>query len=153
MSFHTPLCLVNLQELGNTIISRNISQCRVTSIYYITFFSLIIAYKVIIHIIGLVLAFLTRKVQLDPLNDSRYAAAIIYSSCFMLSLATLVIFLSPESDPNVMAGAWTPVVFVEICIFLGFTFIPKVIAISKIRTFDKPQSYYSCTNNYWYREK
>ena len=85
---------------------------------------LALAYKVIIHIIGLVLAFLTRKVKVDPLNDSRYSAAIIYCSCVMLVLAVIVVFAL--SGVNVYAGVWSSFVFAEVCVFLGLTFIPKV---------------------------
>ena len=76
------------------------------------------------HVIGLVLAFLTRKVKIDPLNDSRYSAAIIYSSCVMLVLGTIVVFAL--SGVNTYAGVWTSLVFVEVCVFLGLTFVPKV---------------------------
>ena len=81
-------------------------------------------YKVIIHAIGLVLAFLTRKVKIDALNDSKYSAAIIYSSCIMLSLAVVVIV--SLNRQNLYAGIWTSLVFVQVCVFLGLTFIPKV---------------------------
>ena len=114
-----------LQEDGYTVTHRIIT-CGLSSTYII-YFSLALVYKVIIHIIGLVLAFITRKVKIDPLNDSRYSAAIIYSSCVMLVLATIVIFAL--SGVNVYAGVWTSFVFVEMCVFLGLTFIPKVNTI------------------------
>ena len=74
--------------------------------------------------IGLVLAFLTRKVKVEPLDDSKYSAAIIYCSCFMLILAIVVVFAL--SGVNTYAGVWTSLVLVEVCVFLGLTFIPKV---------------------------
>ena len=86
-------------------------------------------YKVIIHVIGLVLAFLTRKVKVDTLNDSKYSAAIIYSSCVMLIIATIII-LSLRRH-NLYAGIWTSLVFVQVCVFLGLTFIPKVSLCNK----------------------
>ena len=82
------------------------------------------AYKVIIHVIGLVLAFVTRKVEIDPLNDSKYSAAIIYSSCIMLFLAVVIIV--SLNRQNLYAGIWISLVFVQVCVFLGLTFIPKV---------------------------
>ena len=114
--------VIPIQEDGYTVTHRIIT-CGLSSIY-IVYFSLALAYKVIIHIIGLVLAFLTRKVKVDPLNDSRYSAAIIYCSCVMLVLAIIVVFAL--SGVNVYAGVWTSLVLVEVCIFLGLTFIPKV---------------------------
>ena len=114
--------LITLQENGYTI-THHVVTCGLSSTYIIHF-SLVLMYKVIIHVIGLVLAFLTRKVKVDPLNDSRYSAAIIYCSCVMLVLATIVVFAL--SGANVYAGVWTSLVFVEVCVFLGLTFIPKV---------------------------
>ena len=112
----------SLKEQGYTVTHRIIS-CGLSSTYTI-YFSLALVYKVIIHVIGLVLAFLTRKVKVDPLNDSRYSAAIIYCSCVMLILAIIVVFAL--SGVNTYAGVWTSLVLVEVCVFLGLTFIPKV---------------------------
>ena len=78
----------------------------------------------IIHVVGLVLAFFTRKIKIDPLNDSKYSTAIMYCSCFILILATITRFAVPGI--NGFAVVWTLVVFIEVCMFLGLTFIPKV---------------------------
>ena len=78
----------------------------------------------IIHVVGLVLAFFTRKIKIDPLNDSKYSTAIMYCSCFILILATITRFAVPGI--NRYAVVWTLVVFIEVCMFLGLTFIPKV---------------------------
>ena len=83
-------------------------------------------YKVTIHIIGLVLAILTRKVKIDPLNDAKYSAAIIYCSCFIIVLVIVTVFALYDVYVNVYAGVFTSVVFMEVCLFLGLTFIPKV---------------------------
>ena len=42
----------------------------------------------------------------------------------MLVLAVIVVFAL--SGVNVYAGVWTSFVFLEVCVFLGLTFIPKV---------------------------
>ena len=119
----SPLVLLFIfQDDGYTVTHRIIT-CGLSTTYII-YFSLALVYKVIIHIIGLVLAFLTRKVKVDPLNDSRYSAAIIYCSCVMLVLAVIVVFAL--SGVNVYAGVWTSFVLIEVCVFLGLTFIPKV---------------------------
>ena len=44
----------------------------------------------------------------------------------MLVLAIIVVSVTFPSTLNQYAGAWTTVVFVEACVFLGPTFIPKV---------------------------
>ena len=117
-----------MQEQGYTVTHLIIS-CGLSTTYII-YFSLALAYKVIIHVIGLVLAFLTRKVKIDTLNDSKYSSAIIYCSCFLLIIAVVVVFVL--SGVNTYAGVWTTFVFVEVCIFLGLTFIPKVSCIECI---------------------
>ena len=64
--------------------------CDYTSVYHIIYISFTIAFKLIIHVIGLILTFMTRKVNIDPLNDSRYSAALIYISCVLLIIAILL---------------------------------------------------------------
>ena len=81
-------------------------------------------YKAILHVIGLILAFNIRKVKISPLNDSKYSAIIMYCSCIFLILAITVIFGVPGI--NGKAASWTVLVYIEVCIFLGLTFIPKV---------------------------
>ena len=73
---------------------------------------------------GLILAFMTRKVKIDPLNDSRYSAILIYIATLFL-LGSLVIFFLVE-DNNTYAAVWTTYVLAEVCVFLGLNFIPKV---------------------------
>ena len=102
----------------------NIIVCGNSSIFYIIYISLTIVFKLVIHVTGLILAFATRKVNIDPLNDSRYSAALIYISALFL-LASLVIFFLVE-DNNTYAAVWTTYVLVEVCMFLGLNFIPKV---------------------------
>jgi hypothetical protein len=111
-----------LQAQGYTVVN-NIIVCGNSSILYI-YVSLTIAFKLVIHVTGLILAFVTRKVKIDPLNDSRYSAALIYISTLFL-FGSLVIFLLVE-DNNTYAAVWTTYVLAEVCVFLGLNFIPKV---------------------------
>ena len=113
-----------MQEDGYTV-THHIITCGLTSTFIIYFF-LALVYKFIIHVVGLVLAFITRKVKIDPLNDSRYSASIIYTSCVMLIFAVIVVSVSFPYRLNLYAGLWTTIIFVEACVFLGPTFIPKV---------------------------
>ena len=115
--------LSSIQAQGYTVVN-NIIVCGNSSIYYIIYISLTIAFKLVIHVTGLILAFVTRKVKIDPLNDSRYSAALIYVSTLFL-LASLVIFFLVE-DNNIYAAVWTTYVLAEVCVFLGLNFIPKV---------------------------
>ena len=86
--------------------------------------SLSVTFKLINHITGLVLAFLTRKVKIDPLNNSKFLAIVIYVSTVFLVVALVIIFVVEESDTY--AGIWTTFVLIEVCMFLGMNFIPKV---------------------------
>lgn len=112
-----------MQAQGYTVVN-NIIVCGNSSIHYVIYISLTIAFKLMIHVTGLILAFVTRKVKIDPLNDSRYSAALIYISTVFL-LASLVIFFLVE-DNNTYAAVWTTYVLAEVCMFLGLNFIPKV---------------------------
>ena len=114
-------CLI--QDQGYTVVN-NIIVCGNSSIHYIIYIALTIAFKLVIHVTGLILAFATRKVKIDPLNDSRYSAALIYISTLFL-LGSLVIFFLVE-DNNTYAAVWTTYVLAEVCVFLGLNFIPKV---------------------------
>ena len=114
-----------IQEQGYTVVS-DILTCDSSSLYYLIYLGFVIIYKVIIHVMGLVLAFLTRKVKIDPLKDSKYSAAIIYCSTVLLALGVVIIIFLATDEIIIYSGVWTTLVFVEVCVFLGLTFIPKV---------------------------
>ena len=112
-----------LQEQGYTVVNKMVI-CNQTSITFITYISLSMFYKLIIHVIGLILAFMTRKVNIDPLDESRYSAILIYISSVILAVAILILFLDIETNTN--AALWTTFMLIEVIVFLGLTFIPKV---------------------------
>lgn len=113
------------QEQGYTVV-KEILACDSSSLYYFIYLGFTIICKLVIHVIGLVLAFLTRKVTIDLLNDSRYSAAIIYCSTLLLAVGVITIVVLDDADGNIYAVVWTSIVFVDVCMFLGLTFIPKV---------------------------
>ena len=102
--------------------------CGNTSTLFFVYISLTYVFKLIIQIVGLILAFLTRKVKIDPLNDSRYSAILIYISFGLLIVSFIIVFL--VEDNNTYAGVWTTFVLAEVCVFLGLNFIPKVKLIN-----------------------
>ena len=112
-----------LQELGYTVVN-NEALCDKSSVFYVTFISLTISLKGIIHVIGLILAFMTRKVNIEPLNDSRYSATLIYISCVLVTVAFL--FFHFVEDSTIFTSVWTTLVLLEVCIYLGLTFVSKV---------------------------
>ena len=95
------------------------------TVYYLIWTCLSIVYKLILHIIGLVLAFLIRKIEISALNDSKYSALLIYCSSFVLILIIITIPTNVDK-PNVVISLWSVIIFVVILMFLGLTFVPKV---------------------------
>ena len=49
-----------------------------------------ILYKFVLHIIGLMLAFLTRNVEIDVLNNSKYIKKTLYCGKFVLIVTSTV---------------------------------------------------------------
>ena len=85
----------------------------------------IFVYLAILQLIGLVLAFQTRKVKLQGLKDSKFVAAIIYISSIILVALALVTF-SLRTYINIGTGISVTGIFSLTTIFLALIFIPKV---------------------------
>ena len=83
------------------------------------------AYLAVLQIIGLMLAFQTRKVKLQGLNDSKFVAAIIYISSIMIVVLALVTF-SLRTYINIGTGISVFGIFSLTTISLALIFIPKV---------------------------
>lgn len=77
-----------------------------------------------LQIVGLILACLTRKVQINVLNDYKYTVAIIYSSTVLTVISGVIFSIGLNS--NIVVVVWSFLVLVLIAIFFGLTFIPKV---------------------------
>ena len=94
-------------------------------IYFYVFLALTIIYKLALHVVGLVLAFLTRNIKVDVLNDYRYNTAIIIASSMLL---VVICFILPPLFKyiDVYDLVWGILTFLFISIYLGLTFIPKV---------------------------
>lgn len=120
-----------LQDEGYTV-RYYILSCGIST-YYRVWLIITVAYKLVIHFVGAVLAILSRKAKVDPFNDSKYTALIVYTSCMILTL-TLVIQLTTPNHVNIHTLSWTMLVFGGSCIILGLTFLPKVSQL--ISSFD-----------------
>ena len=123
---HTLLILP--QEEGYTV-RYYIWSCGISTYYQVWLF-ITVFYKLVIHFVGAVLAFFSRKAKVDPFSDSKYTAIIVYVSCVILFL-TLVINLTTQSYVNIHTLSWTMLVFGGSCTVLGLTFIPKVVQTRK----------------------
>ena len=81
---------------------------------------IVITYKIVLHVIGLVLACLTRKIEIDVLNDYKSTVVIVICSS-ILSIAIGGI-LAANKEQVTQGLLSLPL----LAIHLGFTFIPKV---------------------------
>ena len=100
------------------------------TIYFPIFLFITILYKFVLHIIGLVLLFLTRNVEVDVLNDSKYLPATIYSSTILLITSFITLYIVSRIQ-NVLEITWAIFISIMIAIFLGFNYVPKVSPNSK----------------------
>ena len=98
------------------------------TIYFPLFLFIAILYKFVLHIIGLVLIFLTRNVEVDVLNDSKYLPATIYCSTILLITSCMTLYIVSKIQ-NVVEITWAIFISIMITTFLGFNYIPKVSAI------------------------
>ena len=87
---------------------------------------LIYLFLAVLQIVGILLAFQTRKVKLHGLRDSKFIAAIIYISSIVLVVLALVVF-ALRVYINTGAGIYASGVVVLSTIILSLVFIPKVI--------------------------
>ena len=78
--------------------------------------------------VGIVLAFQTRKVKLRSLNDSKYVASIIYISSISIIVMALVTF-ALKNYINIGTGILAFGIFTLTTVFLALIFIPKVRVI------------------------
>ena len=85
----------------------------------------VFAYLIMLQLIGILLAFLTRRVKLRGLRDSKYIATIIYISSVTVVVMVIITF-TLEEFVNVGTGIFVFGILALTTIFLVFIFIPKV---------------------------
>ena len=98
---------------------------------------LIFIYLGLLQIVGIVLAFQTRKVKIRVLNDSKFVAALVYISSIVLVVIVLTTFIL-RSYINVSAALFSGGIIILATIFLALMFIPKVhrsLSVRVLRTF------------------
>ena len=74
----------------------------------------------------MVLAFRIRNIEVGTVNDSKSTIAIIYSSSILIVILIIVIFAVNDYYVDATTISVSVLIFLEVIIFLGFTFIPKV---------------------------
>ena len=85
----------------------------------------IFAYLALLQVMGIILAFQTRKVKIPILNDSKFVAAIVYLSSIVLVALVLVAYALREYI-NISSAIFSGGILLLATIFLGLIFIPKV---------------------------
>jgi gamma-aminobutyric acid type B receptor len=88
----------------------------------------IYTYLVMLQIVGIVLAFQTRKVKLPGLRDSKFIASIVYISSIILVILALVTF-GLRTYINIGTGIFVAGIITLTTITLGLIFIPKVCTL------------------------
>jgi gamma-aminobutyric acid type B receptor len=88
----------------------------------------IFLYLILLQIVGIILAFQTRKVKINVLNDSKSVAALVYISSIVLVVIVLVTFIL-RSYINISAALFSTGIIVLATVFLILMFIPKMYSL------------------------
>ena len=83
------------------------------------------AYKALLQLGGIFMAFTTRKVTIKALNDRKENCALIYINSIILTVL-IVAQLALQEHRDVYTSLFGLAVFFEATLFLSVVFIPKV---------------------------
>ena len=83
------------------------------------------AYKLLLQLAAIYFAFMTRKVKVKALNDSKQIAAIIYVTSLLLIISVFGFWIG-LLYLNTSAAVFAAAQLVTASVFLGVLFIPKV---------------------------
>ena len=86
---------------------------------------IVFGYKALLQIVAIFLAFGTRKVTIEGLNDAKYIAGIIYVTSIVLAVL-IVSFVTLDVYLNALAAMYSTGFTVLATLIMGFVFIPKV---------------------------
>ena len=89
---------------------------------------MIFIYLALLQFVGIILAFQTRRVKINILNDSKAVASLVYISSIVLVVIVLVTFIL-RSYINVSAALFSGGIIVLATFFLLLMFVPKVSVI------------------------
>ena len=92
---------------------------------------IIFIYLALLQFVGIILAFQTRRVKINILNDSKSVASLVYISSIVLVVIVLVTFIL-RSYINVSAALFSGGIIVLATFFLLLMFVPKVSNIHVI---------------------
>lgn len=92
---------------------------------------LILGYILASQLVGVYLAFRTRKVKIKALNDAKYLAFIIYITTFIIT-GMIIGVISLSDFLNADAAAFCTGLFLVTTSVLALLFVPKVKELSSI---------------------
>ena len=102
-------------------------RCGGDTAFYVTALDILtFLYKFVLQAVGLVLAFHTRSIKVDVLNDYRYNAAIIIASSLLALYLAVVLFFADGLHVLWSGIPLAAVIFLIIALYLVLTFLPKV---------------------------
>ena len=82
-------------------------------------------YKALLEIIGILLAFATRKVKVKGLNDAKFIAGVIYITSIIIAVI-IISFIALNEYLNALAAIYSVGYVLDATVILGLIFIPKV---------------------------
>ena len=118
-----PHIILSLQEQGITEVFCTF-RCSVNG-FLIAWSILSSAFKALIHLVAIVLSYLTRKVKVDALNDYKFTLATIHISTVLNVLLVVALFALAQFQ-NAAAVSLSTLTFLDSFFFLVLTFVPKV---------------------------
>ena len=108
------------------------------------------SYLMVLQILGIMLAFQTRRVKVKSLKDSTFVAANVYISSIVIVMFILVTF-ALRTYLNAYSAIFATGIFILTTTFLTLTFVPKVLYSLVYRLSNTHRylvdtySYYTCT--------
>ena len=123
MQIYTVLSFIYLpQELGYiTDYYNHVCNSKARGI----FLGILYGYKMLLQVIALVLAFSTRKVKVEGLNDAKYIAAAIYVTSIVLAVIIVATY-ALNDFANAFPALFCTGFFIGTTSILGLVFVPKV---------------------------
>ena len=89
------------------------------------FLGILYGYKMVMQVIALVLAFITRKVKVKGLDDAKYIAAAIYVTSIVLAVVIVATY-SLKDFVNAFPTLFCTGFIIGTTSILGLVFVPKV---------------------------
>ena len=122
------MCTIFPIQSSGVLETYTVWQCYELGSIPFIFDLIIFIYLGLLQFVGIILAFQTRKVRINVLNDSKSVTALIYISSIVLVVIVMITFIL-RGYINISAGLFYGGIILLATMFLGLIFIPKVCHI------------------------